>query len=176
MAKQMAFYLDQDRCVGCNSCAVACKVKNELEVGISYRKVESYEIQIGDKFIGKFLTHACFHCEHPKCMEVCPTAAYTKTADGIVIHDEAACVGCGYCIYGCPYQAPVMNPATKKIQKCDMCIDLLKDGEQPACVRACPLQVLHVADLQTIKNESKDAVGMPWFDELNPSVRFVTRK
>lgn len=176
MSKQKAFLFDQDRCVGCKACAMACKVKNKLEVGVNWRNVDSFEVEVNGRYVERFLTHACMHCEDPQCLKACPTNSYTKREDGIVLHNKETCVGCGYCIYACPYQAVQMNPITKKVEKCDMCVDLLAQGEKPACVRGCPVQVHHIDDLDVLdrKGKSKNGIGFPIFG-CNPSMRFEKR-
>ena len=110
-------------------------------------------------------------------MKVCPTGAYTKREDGLVIQDKSKCVGCGYCVYACPYQTPVLNPNTKKVEKCDGCYDLIDAGEQPACVRGCPVQVLKMEDLEKLDSSGavKDAIGFSTFDSI-PSIRFAKAK
>ncbi len=114
MTRQYAFYFDSSACSGCKACQVACKDKNGLETGILWRRV--YEIsggdwlQVGDAWQSSVyaynLSIACNHCEKPICMEVCPAGAIYKRADGIVLIETSQCLGCGYCSWACPYDAP----------------------------------------------------------------------
>lgn len=172
-----AFLFDQARCVGCSACSVACKVKNDLPVGLNFRKVEVFEVEKDGRFVEVFLTHACMHCKDPQCLKVCPTSAYTKRDDGIVLHDKDRCVGCGYCIYACPYQAISFDARTKKVAKCDMCVDLQDKGELPACVSGCPVQVHFIGELNELDKSgaTNKGVGFPIF-ECDPSMRFINRK
>lgn len=171
--KQKAFLFEEKRCVGCKACAVACKVKNNLAVGVNFRKVDSFEAEIGGRYVERFISHACMHCADPECARVCPTLAYTKNDEGIVLHDKNLCVGCGYCTYACPYGAISIDPVIKKAVKCDMCVDLIKKGEEPACVRGCPLNILEVHDLNILDRAGmrKETLGFIEF-ECAPSMRF----
>ncbi len=150
MTTQYAFYFDSSACSGCKACQVACKDKNHLPIGVLWRRV--YEISGGswtpqngawttDVFAYN-LSLACNHCEHPKCAGVCPVDAYVIRADGIVLLDETKCVGCGYCAWACPYDAPQYNPELGYMTKCNFCYDNLDAGLPPACVAACPMRVL----------------------------------
>ncbi|SHN60192.1 4Fe-4S dicluster domain-containing protein [Desulfitobacterium chlororespirans] len=177
MAGQKAFLYNQNYCVGCHSCETACMVKNQVDVGVSWRTLDSFEVEINGRMVERYLSHSCMHCAEPQCASVCPTKAYTKREDGLVIQDHDKCVGCGYCIYACPYQAPKMNPYTKKTEKCTGCYDLIDAGEQPMCVRGCPVQVLKIEDIDKLDAEGavKEAIGFQAF-ATNPSMRFVKIK
>ena len=100
------FYFNQQMCIGCRTCQVACKDKNDLEVGYLFRRVESFEV---GEFPAPATFHysgACNHCHTPACVEVCPAGAtYINEEDGTVQHDDEACIGCGYCFQVCPTQA-----------------------------------------------------------------------
>jgi molybdopterin-containing oxidoreductase family iron-sulfur binding subunit len=98
--------IDTRRCVGCRACVVACKAENNTPPGVSYTVVleEAVENRLDDKPI--FMTKPCFHCENPPCVDVCPVSAtYKREQDGIVVVDYDRCIGCRYCITGCPYGA-----------------------------------------------------------------------
>lgn len=149
---QRAFFLDGTRCTGCKTCVFACKDKNGLGVGLAYREV--YEVTGGQtvKDESGLCTTTCFvyhvstgcnHCDHPACVDVCPTGAMHKEADtGLVLVDSDTCVGCGRCRMACPYHAPKVDRPKGCSVKCDGCIDLLAQGEKPACVMACPTRAL----------------------------------
>lgn len=97
------FYFNQQMCIGCRTCQVACKDKNDLEVGYLFRRVESFEV---GEFPAPATFHysgACNHCHTPACVEVCPAGAtYINEEDGTVQHDDEACIGCGYCVKAVP--------------------------------------------------------------------------
>ncbi|HHY26858.1 MAG TPA: 4Fe-4S dicluster domain-containing protein [Desulfitobacterium dehalogenans] len=175
MAEQKAFYFNQNYCVGCHACETACKVTNEIDVGVKWRKVDTIEKEIGGRLVEMNLSHACMHCAKPACAEVCPVKAYTKREeDGIVYQDHDKCIGCGQCVAACPYQVPVLNTKVKKAEKCDMCLELLEQGEDPACVQGCPLQVLKINDLSKLDAEGavKECIGFAVF-ATDPSIRFA---
>lgn len=179
MKKQLGFYMDSSRCIGCFSCAMACKNQYHQESGVVWREVYPLKEEIYPHAERAFYSLACNHCEHPVCAEVCPTAAYTKReSDGVVIHDAQRCIGCGNCIRACPYGAPRYNPVTKKAEKCSLCWQRLDAGLQPACVQGCPTSALQLLDLATFDNP--DAVqyppGYPRATALNPSTRFRAPK
>ncbi len=148
------FTFDATACSGCKACQVACKDKNQLPLGVLWRRV--YEVSGGEwkreggawsqTVFAYNLSLACNHCQHPKCAGVCPTDAYTVREDGIVLLDPSRCMGCGYCAWACPYGAPQYNSVTGTMTKCDFCHDNLDAGLAPACVAACPLRVLDYAE------------------------------
>ncbi len=148
--KQYAFYFDSSACSGCKACQAACKDKHGLPVGILWRRV--YEItggtwtQRGPAWMSTVFAYnislACNHCDRPICVEICPAAAYTKRADGIVQLDSNKCLGCRYCRWACPYGAPQYDEQTGQMTKCSLCIDNIDAGLPPACVAACPMRAL----------------------------------
>jgi formate dehydrogenase beta subunit len=81
----------------------------------------------------------CMHCEDPGCLRACPAeGAIVQYTNGIVDFDQANCIGCQYCISGCPYDVPKFNGATKKVYKCTLCSDRVGQGLEPACIKSCP--------------------------------------
>jgi Fe-S-cluster-containing dehydrogenase component len=98
--------IDTRRCVGCKACVVACKAENKTPPGVSYTVV--LDAVLGNQPDEKplFMTKPCFHCENPPCVDVCPVGAtFKRERDGIVVVDYERCIGCRYCITGCPYGA-----------------------------------------------------------------------
>lgn len=182
MSNQLGFYLQQGHCVGCFTCQIACKDKNDLAVGQRFRRVHEFAgggfTQTDHGFVNNvyayWLSMACNHCENPACVANCPTGAMQKRPeDGIVFVDQSRCVGCQYCVMSCPYGAPQFNPKIGKTGKCDFCRDLLEKGEQPACVAACPMRVLHFGPIDELrrKYQGTDQIqGMPDPDRTNPSI------
>jgi anaerobic dimethyl sulfoxide reductase subunit B (iron-sulfur subunit) len=150
-----AFSFDARYCSGCKACQAACKDKNNLPVGVLWRRV--FEVSGGswqqngetwnNTVFAYNLSISCNHCIHPKCAGVCPTNAYVVRDDGIVFLDTTKCVGCGYCAWVCPYSAPQYNKVTGHMTKCDLCVDNLEQGLPPACISACPLRVLDYGEI-----------------------------
>ncbi len=159
MAKQLAFYFDSSACTGCKACQIACKDKNDLEVGRLWRRV--YEVAGGDWIergtawvttaFAYGVSIGCNHCQKPICQEVCPAGAITKRDDGVVLIDQDKCIGCRYCAWACPYGAPQFNEAIGKMTKCNFCYDYLDQGQPPACVSGCPLRALDFGTLDELQ-------------------------
>ena len=97
--------IDLKKCVGCQTCTIACKQEHGLPASTAWRFVADIEIGEYPNVRRLFLPMQCMHCDEPPCVPVCPTGASRQREDGIVwVHDDA-CVGCGYCAMACPYQA-----------------------------------------------------------------------
>jgi tetrathionate reductase subunit B len=89
----------------------------------------------------------CNHCDNPPCLEACPSGATSRGPDGIVQIDKGVCIGCGFCVDACPYDARHIDSSTKKADKCDFCTARLARGEQPACVATCTAHAKYFGDL-----------------------------
>lgn len=160
--RQIAFHFDAAACSGCKACQVACKDKHGLEVGRLWRRV--YEVSGGGwrQVDGAWLTDAfaynlsigCNHCRRPICAELCPAQAISKRDDGIVLLDGDKCLGCGYCRWGCPYDALQYDESAGQMSKCTFCYDEIDAGRPPACVAACPMRVLDYGDISQFQNGS----------------------
>jgi len=156
----LGFYFNAERCIGCRACQIACKDKNDLDVGVLYRQVCSFET-------GAFPTpgyyhhsSTCNHCVAPACIAVCPADAINKDSDtGIVTIDAEACIGCRQCETACPYGVPQFIEEKNIDGKCDFCQDLLAEGENPVCVDACPQRVLEWGDIDELKAKHPNAVA-----------------
>ena len=163
MAKQLAFHLDSSTCIGCKACSVACKDKNNLPVGITWRRVHQYgggswsthptraDLKVPNQVFAYSLSIACNHCEKPACVEACPTGAMAKGASGVVAIDASKCIGCRYCEWACPYGAPQFDAKAGKMTKCNFCEDLLAKGENPVCVDACVMRALKAGELDELR-------------------------
>jgi len=141
-----AILTDITKCIGCLECAVACKEANKLDRdaprnwhkddGLSARNWTSIIVKPDSHYIRK----QCRHCLEPACVSACPVGALYKTEEGPIAYDPGKCFGCRYCMVACPYGIPRYDwdkPAAY-VQKCNMCIDRIKAGKQPACTEACP--------------------------------------
>jgi len=85
-----------------------------------------------------FVAKLCNQCEHPSCVQVCPTGATFKSIDGPVLIDATYCIGCQYCVQACPYGARSFNEARGVVDKCNWCYHRITKGLNPACVEVCP--------------------------------------
>lgn len=164
---QYAFFHDCDACIGCKGCVIACKDKNDLDLGQKFRRVVDFaggSWEVDEDGIcrqsGAFVysvSFSCMHCENPACVTVCPTGAMQKDPEtGVVFVDESKCIGCGSCAMACPYGAPFVDREKGYSRKCDMCRDLLAEGENPACVDACQMRCLKVGPLEELRAEHGD--------------------
>lgn len=169
------FYFDQKSCVGCRTCQIACKDKNDLGIGLFFRHVFSYET--GDYPLVKTFHYAatCNHCDDPACVAVCPNqATYIDEEDGTVQHDDEKCIGCEYCVKACPYGHPQYMKELGVVHKCDACIGLRSVGEKPACVASCPMRALDFGPIDELRAMHPDAVDkitiLPDPSQTNPSV------
>jgi len=144
-------YQDKERCIGCYSCELHCKMKNDLPVGPRLCRIMEIGPRISNNALKMdFHFLPCFHCENPFCANVCPTGAIQKRAkDGIVFLDSSLCIGCKCCIAACPWGVPQWNPETGKAEKCDYCMDRVDKGLKPACVTGCLTQCLHFGPVDT---------------------------
>ena len=145
--------IDTTKCGdGCNDCVTACNTENGLSGKTGpqdsqwIRKVDIRDLRTG---YVQSLPMMCQHCENPPCVDVCPTGASMKRADGIVLVDRHACIGCRYCMIACPYKARCFvhetltdqNPDVPRgkgcVESCTLCVQRVDCGEQPACDEAC---------------------------------------
>lgn len=155
---RVGFYFDMTSCMGCRACQVACKDKNDLPVGKLFRQVDSYLVGSYPDVSGYNFAHTCNHCDDPICLQNCPTGAISKADDGTVVQDTSLCVGCRMCVMSCPYDVPVFFEDEGVSRKCDGCIELRNNGEQPACVAACPMRALEFGDFDELAAAHPDAV------------------
>ena len=170
---QYAFYFDQSRCMSCNSCTVACKDWNQVEPGpVAWRKQFIYEEPNG--FFP--LSMGCNHCSDPACVKACGVGAVIKDANtGIVYVNRQKCVHLKGCIKACPFGKTLIaedkqeDVALQKangwqvahpMQKCDMCMERVNNGEKPACVASCVGRALDWGTVDYIQSTYHDAVRM----------------
>lgn len=131
--------IDLNKCTGCESCVIACKVRNRTAPGLFLTKVSEVQPPPSYPFALHFKPAQCNQCENPPCVPACPEKATYKLENGIVFTDWNRCTGRGDCVQACPYGARVLDPRFgNKADKCDFCLDRLGEGLPPACVEHCP--------------------------------------
>ncbi|WP_302389591.1 4Fe-4S dicluster domain-containing protein [Eggerthella sinensis] len=179
---QYAFYFDGTRCTGCKTCEMSCKDYNDLNVGMTYRRV--LEATMGDTTrdadgivtttcVSYPVSVACNHCDSPICFEKCPQSAIVKDADtGLMSIDEEKCIGCGTCAIVCPYSAPKVDEEKKKAVRCNGCADRVAAGEKPVCVEACPARALDFGTAEEMAKlgERANIAPLPDASETTPNL------
>jgi len=185
----VAKLIDTTKCIGCKACQVACMEWNDLrdEIGTNVgvydnpadltdqswtvMRFAEYEDEQGDLewLIRK---DGCMHCEDPGCLKACPApGAIVQYNNGIVDFHEENCIGCGYCITGCPFDVPRISKKDNKAYKCTLCSDRVAVGQEPACVKTCPTgaivfgtkeDMIHHADtrIEDLKSRGYDNAGL----------------
>ncbi|MFH2140645.1 MAG: sulfate reduction electron transfer complex DsrMKJOP subunit DsrO [Pseudomonadota bacterium] len=186
--------IDTNQCKpGCNDCVTACNRENGLSGETKstdsqwIRKIDIKDISTGREIS---LPMMCQHCENPPCVDVCPTNASMKRADGIVLVDKHRCIGCRYCMMACPYKARsfVHEPQTGQnpdvprgkgtVESCTLCVHRIDVGGKPACSEACPNKAIVFGDLNDENSEiaqkvrSVASVQVRADLRLNPGVRY----
>ena len=147
----MAFYYNQKYCIGCRTCQVACKDKNDLPIGVLFRRVRSFETGKYPK-PGKFnFAQTCNHCTSPTCVVSCPTGSLYVAGDKTVQQKHVLCIACLRCVESCPYKHPQYLESEGIVLKCDACITLRAMGENPACAATCPMRTLEFGDAEELR-------------------------
>lgn len=165
-----SFTFDAGRCTGCQACQLACTIENRLEPDRSWRRIHAFNDRHAPGLPAFHLSLACNHCGHAACMEACPALAYSRDPEtGAVLVDEDRCIGCGYCTWACPFDAPRFDQVAGTVSKCTFCNDRIKAGQVPACADYCPTGALGFEWLEEAELEQPIA-GFPR-TELRPAIR-----
>jgi len=161
--------VDVTKCTGCELCVDACVEVNNLDS--QQAQIDSVRTADGlsaDRLStiiklpqGHFARKSCMHCLEPSCVSACLVGAITLTREGPVIYDPDKCIGCRYCMLACPFHIPryEWDSTHPYIMKCTMCFDRLKDGLQPACVEACPNQVMLFGERDKLLKEAHSRIA-----------------
>jgi molybdopterin-containing oxidoreductase family iron-sulfur binding subunit len=166
MNKKYAMLFDLDKCIGCYTCVIACKMTYGTKEGVNYNSVTPVEWDEYPNAKQRFMLNLCMHCETPSCEEVCPTGATYKTGEGPVLIDYDKCIGCNYCVQACPYNErhPVKDQSaafpgsvmqweeesaqrSDVVEKCLFCSGRVANGDEPACSLHCPGQCRVFGDI-----------------------------
>ena len=192
--------VDLKKCIGCQSCVIACKSEHNTPTGIFQTNVLEKELGKYPAVVRVFLPVLCNHCDKPTCVDVCPSQATYKRDDGVVMIDFDKCIGCGACVEHCPYHARVLvedgrtffpdgktvflKPVNKKIPdkvavKCDFCYFRVEKAQQPACVEVCPTGARIFGDLSEEEGILRQMIRkykgwqMLPEEETDPSVYYI---
>ena len=139
--------IDQNRCIGCHACTVACKQEHSVPLGVTRTYVKQVELGVFPNPQRQFQVTRCNQCNNPPCVAACPTTAMYRRPDGIVDFDRDRCIGCKACIAACPYDAIYIDPESHTAEKCNFCTNRIDIGLEPACVVVCPTQAILVGDM-----------------------------
>ena len=158
---QVAKLIDVSKCIGCKACQAACLEWNDkrIDIGINHGSYDQPLDLTPDMFTVMRFTEwenpetknlewlirkdGCMHCEDPGCLKACPApGAIVKYSNGIVDFVHENCIGCGYCVKGCPFNIPRISKVDHTAYKCTLCSDRVAVGEGPACQKACPTQAI----------------------------------
>jgi formate dehydrogenase iron-sulfur subunit len=172
----VAKLIDVSKCIGCKACQTACMEWNDLRdevgdnVGIydnprdlteqswTVMRFSEYENPAGDLewLIRK---DGCMHCEDPGCLKACPSpGAIVQYTNGIVDFHEENCIGCGYCVTGCPFNVPRISKKDNRAYKCTLCSDRVAVGQEPACVKTCPTGAIMFGTKEDMKQQAADRI------------------
>jgi len=136
---EMEFFIDMQRCIGCQACVVACAEceTNGQDSMIHVNYVDrAHSIQT--------TVQVCMHCEDPVCARVCPADAISKDEFGVVhTANTARCIGCSNCVMACPFGVPFKQEKYDLMMKCNLCYDRTSAGKKPMCATVCPSGALY---------------------------------
>jgi len=173
---ELAKLIDVSKCIGCKACQTACMEWNDLRDAVGHNagtydnprdltdqswtvmRFTEYENPKGDLewLIRK---DGCMHCADPGCLKACPApGAIVQYANGIVDFHEEHCIGCGYCIAGCPFNVPRISKKDHKAYKCTLCSDRVAVGLEPACVKTCPTGAITFGTKEQMKHDAEERI------------------
>jgi len=175
---EVAKLIDTTRCIGCKACQVACMEWNDIrdEIGSvngtynnptdltssSWTVMRFYEKENSSPFDLEWLIRkdGCMHCADPGCLKACPApGAIVQYANGIVDFHQENCIGCGYCITGCPFNVPRISKKDSKAYKCTLCSDRVAVGMEPACVKTCPTGAIMFGSKEQMTEQAEHRIG-----------------
>ncbi|MGA7948665.1 MAG: formate dehydrogenase subunit beta [Thiobacillaceae bacterium] len=173
---EVAKLIDISKCIGCKACQVACMQWNDLRdtpgvnVGVydnppdltaeSWTVMRFAEVETApDKLEWLIRKDGCMHCADPGCLKACPSpGAIVQYSNGIVDFHEENCIGCGYCITGCPFNIPRISRKDGKAYKCTLCSDRVAVGLEPACIKTCPTGALVFGTKDDMKAHAEERI------------------
>jgi formate dehydrogenase iron-sulfur subunit len=173
---QVAKLIDTSKCIGCKACQVACMQWNDIrdEVGTNVGIYDNpLDLTPTSWTVMRFTEHetkdgnlewlirkdGCMHCEDPGCLKACPSpGAIVQYSNGIVDFHEENCIGCGYCVTGCPFNIPRISKKDNKAYKCTLCSDRVAVGLEPACVKACPTGCITFGSKEDMIDQAEERI------------------
>lgn len=173
---EVAKLIDVSKCIGCKACQSACMEWNDLRdevgenIGVydnptdltenSWTVMRFSEIEEAGKLEWLIRKDGCMHCEDPGCLKACPSpGAIVQYSNGIVDFNQEHCIGCGYCVAGCPFDIPRISQKDSKAYKCSLCSDRVAVGQAPACVKACPTGSIMFGTKEDMIHQAEERVA-----------------
>ena len=147
MNVKLKLELDLSKCCGCGACAIACMDQNDIDLSTGVRPFRSVFRQ-ETRSTGRieYYSMSCMHCDNAPCVTACPSGCLFKDEEtGLTLYDNTNCIGCHSCAMACPFGAPTFGP-DNKMRKCDGCMDRIRAGLKPACVKGCTFDALSLVD------------------------------
>ncbi len=183
--KRYGFVIDIARCIDCRACLVACSVENQ--VPMENTRIWVHDLGLKGNYPNltrTFVPYNCMHCDNPPCTEVCVSGAtYKNPENGLVLVDQDACIGCGFCVDACPYNVRYLDAKRGVVDKCNACAQRLEIGLQPACVATCVGGSRMFGDLNDPESEVsvalKNATSIQRLDyekdghDTNPNIYYI---
>jgi formate dehydrogenase iron-sulfur subunit len=158
---KVGLLIDTTKCIGCAACTLACKEANRLPRDEA-ETLSATTWTVVEKHEGVHVRRMCRHCEHPACASVCPVGALRKTDEGAVVYDEDKCIGCRYCMVGCPFGIPryEWSKPAPRMRKCIMCYEAAtKHGQPTACAKVCPTGATKFGERAALVKEAQARIG-----------------
>ena len=175
---EVAKLIDVSKCIGCKACQTACMEWNDLRqepghtVGVydnpadltenawTVMRFTEYDNEATGNLEWLIRKDGCMHCEDPGCLKACPSpGAIVQYTNGIVDFHEEKCIGCGYCVTGCPFNVPRISQKDHKAYKCTLCSDRVAVGQEPACVKTCPTGAIVFGTKQAMKEHADGRIA-----------------
>jgi formate dehydrogenase iron-sulfur subunit len=173
---EVAKLIDVTTCIGCKACQAACLEWNDIrdDVGAnkgvydnppdltasSWTVMRYSERKEGNMLEWLIRKDGCMHCQDPGCLKACPApGAIIQYANGIVDFHEENCIGCGYCITGCPFNIPRLSASDSKVYKCTLCSDRVAAGMEPACIKSCPTGALQFGTKEQMHEYARERIS-----------------
>jgi formate dehydrogenase iron-sulfur subunit len=169
---EVAKLIDVSKCIGCKACQTACMEWNDVrdEVGVNVGVYDNpLDLTPKSWTVMRFAEHesndgnlewlirkdGCMHCEEPGCLKACPSpGAIVQYNNGIVDFHQENCIGCGYCVTGCPFNIPRISKEDNRAYKCTLCSDRVAVGQEPACVKTCPTGAIVFGTKEAMKEHA----------------------
>jgi carbon-monoxide dehydrogenase iron sulfur subunit len=165
--------IDIEKCLACKSCEIVCAVAHSqsgvLEESVTEQPRPQRRVTV--EAAGEFgIPMQCRHCENSPCITVCPTKAiYRQHNRGPVLIDHDLCIGCKFCLMVCPFGVIGISSDGRMIVKCDLCFERTKQGQEPACVEACPTKALKFVDERELGNSKRQKAAVEFVLSMKES-------